>query len=252
MRDCPARNSVRVARLFLSRALASRSPPLLMRDSPFMSGLSHVDPLGLRAGIAAQYHSEDPESAQIRGAHLNSVSRLTPYAMAANAGSGALVLWAFRQDPPAGLWWWWACLMVVSGLAIGNWWRSRRRACRSPIARAPSRNRSRPKAGELHCAGATRHPERRGITPAIPSRWMKPASASAPVNNKRSDACWARARGSDQAPENLRQGGCWRVHAALAEQLIHTPLLLWQPCLRRLPSHPRRLVSGSGLLRLGR
>ncbi|MBP6816320.1 MAG: EAL domain-containing protein [Burkholderiaceae bacterium] len=130
-----------------------------------MSGLSHVDPLGLRAGIAAQYHSEDPESAQIRGAHLNSVSRLTPYAMAANAGSGALVLWAFRQDPPAGLWWWWACLMVVSGLAIGNWWRSRHRRFETASRRAMHR-------ATLHAIALA------GVWCVMPLAWFADASAA--------------------------------------------------------------------------
>jgi diguanylate cyclase (GGDEF)-like protein len=109
---------------------------LLMRDSPFLSGFSHIDLLSLRAGIAAQYQAEDPESAQIRGAHLNSVSRLTPFAMAANAGSGALVLWAFRQGIPAGLWWWWASLMVVSGLATVNWWQRRHHCFNTASRRA--------------------------------------------------------------------------------------------------------------------
>ncbi len=100
-----------------------------------MSAFGPLDLLSLRAGIAAQYRADDPESAQIRGAHLNSVNRLTPYAMAANVGSSALVLWAFRHGMPAGLWWWWACLMIVSGLAVANWYKRRHR----PVATASRR-----------------------------------------------------------------------------------------------------------------
>jgi diguanylate cyclase (GGDEF)-like protein/PAS domain S-box-containing protein len=75
----------------------------------------------LRAGIRSMYASADREAARIRGAHLGEVSRLTPHAMAANAASAALVLWAFGDKRPAGLWVWWGVLMLISGLALLGW-----------------------------------------------------------------------------------------------------------------------------------
>ena len=57
-----------------------------------------LDLAGLRAGIADLYGGTGHVAAQLRGAQLNSVLRLTPYAMLANLGSGALVVWAFHGD----------------------------------------------------------------------------------------------------------------------------------------------------------
>jgi diguanylate cyclase (GGDEF)-like protein/PAS domain S-box-containing protein len=79
------------------------------------------------AGMLEVYRAEDRDSAQIRAAQLQAVVRLTPYTMAANIGNGALVLWAWRADIPAGMVAWLALLCALAGLALLGWWRGRRR-----------------------------------------------------------------------------------------------------------------------------
>ena len=81
---------------------------------------------GMRREIAALYSDSSLEMAQVRGAHLNAIVRQTPYAMAANFGSGLLVFWAFGSPASSALWLWWATLMAVSGLATLRWWSRRR------------------------------------------------------------------------------------------------------------------------------
>lgn len=76
---------------------------------------------GMRREIAALYSDSSLEMAQVRGAHLNAIVRQTPYAMAANFGSGLLVFWAFGSPASSALWLWWATLMAVSGLATLRW-----------------------------------------------------------------------------------------------------------------------------------
>jgi len=80
-----------------------------------------------RSGVLAVYTDEDRDSAQIRAAHLNAVIRLTPYTMAANFGNGALVLWAWRDNLPAGMLVWLATLYALCLMALAGWWRGRRR-----------------------------------------------------------------------------------------------------------------------------
>jgi diguanylate cyclase (GGDEF)-like protein len=80
-----------------------------------------------RSGMLAVYTDEDRDSAQIRAAHLNAVIRLTPYTMAANFGNGALVVWAWRDNLPAGMLVWLAALYALCLMALAGWWRGRHR-----------------------------------------------------------------------------------------------------------------------------
>jgi len=80
-----------------------------------------------RSGMLAVYTDEDRDSAQIRAAHLNAVIRLTPYTMAANFLNGALVVWAYRDNRPGGMWVWLAALYALCLMALAGWWRGRRR-----------------------------------------------------------------------------------------------------------------------------
>ena len=80
-----------------------------------------------RSGMLAVYTDEDRDSAQIRAAHLGAVIRLTPYTMAANFGNGALVVWAYRDNLPAGMLVWLAALYALCLLALFGWWRGRHR-----------------------------------------------------------------------------------------------------------------------------
>ncbi len=75
----------------------------------------------------AVYSADDRDSAEIRAAHLNSVIRLTPYTMAANIGNGALVIWAWRDDAPIGMFFWLALLYMLCASALLGWWRGRDR-----------------------------------------------------------------------------------------------------------------------------
>ena len=75
-------------------------------------------------GIANMYSALDPETAMIRGAHLNTVKRLTPYTMGANAGSATLILWAFRGDLHFPLILWWAALVGLSVFTTYIWFRA--------------------------------------------------------------------------------------------------------------------------------
>jgi len=80
-----------------------------------------------RSGMLAVYTDEDRDSAQIRAAHLGAVIRLTPFTMAANFLNGALVVWAYRDNRPAGMWVWLAALYALCVMALAGWWRGRRR-----------------------------------------------------------------------------------------------------------------------------
>jgi len=88
-----------------------------------------------RSGMLAVYTDEDRDSAQIRAAHLGAVIRLTPYTMAANFGNGALVVWAYRDNLPAGMLVWLAALYGLCLLALAGWWRGRHRG---PTAATPA------------------------------------------------------------------------------------------------------------------
>jgi diguanylate cyclase (GGDEF)-like protein len=81
----------------------------------------------MRAEITAIYDGESAEAAQLRGAHMTAVMRLTPPMMFANVGSSAVVLWTYAPDIPLGLWIWFAVLCGVCGLAMLNWWKRRGR-----------------------------------------------------------------------------------------------------------------------------
>ncbi len=104
-----------------------------------MTERSKITIQGLRNEIAAMYSDLSPEMALIRGAHLNAVSRLTPFAMVANIGNGVLVFWAFRERLPLGLWAWWGALSLVSCLALLNWWRHRHQLREAASPRAVRR-----------------------------------------------------------------------------------------------------------------
>lgn len=73
------------------------------------------------------YRAPDSASAAIRAAHLQTVTRLTPFMMAANLLNGLLVWWAFADAPPTGLLAWWAGLTTLALLGLAQWWRSRQR-----------------------------------------------------------------------------------------------------------------------------
>ncbi|MEP6503656.1 MAG: EAL domain-containing protein [Betaproteobacteria bacterium] len=77
--------------------------------------------------MMAVYVNGDHDSAVIRAAHLNAVIRLTPYTMAANIGNAALVIWAWRDDVPVGMFVWLVLVYALCGAAILGWWRGRRR-----------------------------------------------------------------------------------------------------------------------------
>ena len=78
-----------------------------------------------RSEMLVVYSANDPDSAQIRAAHLNSVMRLTPYTMAANISNGALVAWAFRDGLSIGMLAWLGVLYTMCVGALLGWWRGR-------------------------------------------------------------------------------------------------------------------------------
>jgi len=78
-------------------------------------------PHALFGDIARMYGAQDPESATLRGVHLNSVLRLTPFTMAANVGSAALTVGAFWPAMPPAMWLWLAALLAMSLGAVINW-----------------------------------------------------------------------------------------------------------------------------------
>ncbi len=100
---------------------------------------STFDLSSLRNGIRSMYASADRDVARIRGAHLSEVLRLTPYAMAANACNAAMVMWAFGERRPAGLWAWLAALLAISGLGLLGWHRRRGRSIEAASIRAVHR-----------------------------------------------------------------------------------------------------------------
>lgn len=95
-----------------------------------------LTPRELHADIAAMYKGADAQAAQLRGAHLTSVIRLTPSMMFANVGSGALLLGSFAPGIPTGLWVWMAVLCGVCGMAQLNWMKRQGR----PVVTASSRS----------------------------------------------------------------------------------------------------------------
>ena len=128
-----------------------------------MSTSPSIDLAGLRAGIADLYGGTGHVAAQLRGAQLNSVLRLTPYAMLANLGSGALVVWAFHGDRPAGMLAWLGILLLVLGLATLGWMRRGRRVLHTARPRALHR-------ATVHAALLA------GIWAVVPLLWFPGAS----------------------------------------------------------------------------
>ena len=101
-----------------------------------MSTPSSFDLAGLRAGIADLYSGAGHVAAQLRGAQLGSVLRLTPYAMLANLGSGLLVVWAFHGDRPAAMLAWLVVLTLALALAMLSWLQRGRRLIATARPRA--------------------------------------------------------------------------------------------------------------------
>jgi diguanylate cyclase (GGDEF)-like protein len=91
------------------------------------------------AEMHRMYAGTDAESARIRAAHLGAVTRLTPYTMAANAGSAALVLAGYGLTAPAGMWLWLAVVLTLSGAGLLAWWRGRGRNMTTASPRAVNR-----------------------------------------------------------------------------------------------------------------
>lgn len=79
------------------------------------------------ASLFAIYRREDREAAEVRAAHLAVLLRLTPWLMAANVLNVGLVIWVFRDAPPAGLWAWGVLLLGVAATGLLGWQRARRR-----------------------------------------------------------------------------------------------------------------------------
>ncbi len=104
-----------------------------------MNTLPALDLRGIRAGVTAMYDGADRAAAQLRGAQLATILRLTPWAMLANVGSALAVLWAYRDPLPAGMLWWFAALMAVAGFATLNWWQHRNRRLETASSRAAHR-----------------------------------------------------------------------------------------------------------------
>jgi diguanylate cyclase (GGDEF)-like protein len=77
--------------------------------------------------LANLYNGTDEAAARLRAALLTAVLRLTPYTMACNVGSAALVAWCLRDAPVPGLWLWCLSLVSVSAIATQDWWRHRGR-----------------------------------------------------------------------------------------------------------------------------
>lgn len=73
------------------------------------------------AGIRSMYEDEGALAGKIRGEHLGSVIRLTPYAMAANIGSASLMLWALQDLRSIGLYLWYTCMLATACVAMQRW-----------------------------------------------------------------------------------------------------------------------------------
>ncbi|OYT91520.1 MAG: PAS domain S-box protein [Burkholderiales bacterium PBB3] len=101
--------------------------------------LSAKDIGSLRAEIAQMYSEPGTEMGLIRGAHLNAVVRLTPHTMLANAASGTLVLWSYRDAISTLMWLWWACLILLTLGTLASWFHGRQRQITSASARAVKR-----------------------------------------------------------------------------------------------------------------
>ena len=95
--------------------------------NPVVAFIRRLADGGWRSGMLDVYRDGDRDSAQIRAAHLNAVVRLTPYTMAANFLNGALVVWAYRDNRPTGMWVWLAALYALCLMALVGWWRGRHR-----------------------------------------------------------------------------------------------------------------------------
>ncbi|MDT7838799.1 putative bifunctional diguanylate cyclase/phosphodiesterase [Aquabacterium sp. OR-4] len=90
----------------------------------------------LRDELVGMYSSPAPEWARLRGQHMASVLRLTPYTMAANVANAALVLWAFSPGVAPGQWLWLASLLLIAALGLQRWWQLRGQARATASCRA--------------------------------------------------------------------------------------------------------------------
>jgi diguanylate cyclase (GGDEF)-like protein/PAS domain S-box-containing protein len=92
------------------------------------------------ADIQRMYGSQDASAGDLRAAHLRAVLRLTPFMMAANAGSALLLALALATTPPPGLWVWLVTLLGLVALGLRGWWGQTRRerpmASRRALGRA--------------------------------------------------------------------------------------------------------------------
>ncbi|MBL8306198.1 MAG: EAL domain-containing protein [Rubrivivax sp.] len=94
----------------------------------------------LRTGIRSMYLGLDRQAARVRAAHLNEVTRFTPYAMGTNIGCAALVLWVLGGSRTPGLWLWAGVLTTLCALALLGWRRHLGR--RRELASVPSVHRA--------------------------------------------------------------------------------------------------------------
>lgn len=73
------------------------------------------------AEIRSMYEDEGALAGKIRGEHLSTVVRLTPYAMAANIGSASLMLWALQDLHSIGLYVWYTLMLATACAAMQRW-----------------------------------------------------------------------------------------------------------------------------------
>lgn len=89
----------------------------------------------LLRGISILYSDGGQLASEWRAAHLASVLRVTPFNMAANVGSAALMVWSFHRRLPQGLIVWAAAVSGMSLLTLLRAWKARGRKVRQASVR---------------------------------------------------------------------------------------------------------------------
>ena len=117
----------------------------------------------LRAEVAFVYDDPGIQAGRLRAALLGAVMRLTPHAMAANAGCALILLWSFAGAAPQGLEVWGAMLVAVAAVALRGWWRGRGKQRETVSSRALRR-------ATLHAAALA------GLWAVVPLAWFAGAT----------------------------------------------------------------------------